>query len=443
MDLDKENARSAWLQEERFGVFVHWGLYSAAARHEWVQKLEHINPEMYQKYFRHFDPDLYDPTLWARAVRDAGMKFFCITSKHHEGFCLWDSDATDYKVTNTPYGKDVLTPMVNAFRNEGLRTGIYYSLIDWHHPDFLIDSVHPLSNHPERTKFNAGRDQKRYIYYLHRQVRDLLTRYAPVDLVFFDFSYPQWFAWPPNMETNWSGKTRKDWDSEALIKIVRELAPNAAINDRLDLDDFADGWDFRTPEQYEPQSWLEFKGRRVPWVTCYTFSGSWGYHRDENTWKSVEQLVQSLINVVSRGGSVLLNIGPTGRGEFDQRALDRLSGIGKWMKYHSRSIYGCTAAPDSLRPPQNCVYTYNPKARRLYVHVYAWPNIHLHLQGLGDRIEYALLLNDGSEIQIGPGQWYEAQMSSQGLKRKSTVTLTLPVQRPNVTVPVIELFLKQ
>jgi len=436
-------ARSQWLMEERFGMFIHWGLYSVAARHEWVQKLEHISPEEYQKYFRHFDPDLYNPTLWAKAASDAGMKFFCLTAKHHDGFCLWDTDTTDYKSRNTPWGKDVLTPMVEAFRSEGLRTGIYYSLIDWHHPDFVIDSVHPLLNHPERNQLNAKRDQHRYIVYLHQQVRELLSRYAPVDLVFFDYSYPKQFAWSPYTEDKWVGKGRYDWGSEDLLNLVREIAPRAAVNDRLDLMDLENGWDFRTPEQYEPRSWLEFKGRRVPWVTCYTFSGSWGYHRDETTWKSIEQLVQAIINVVSKGGSLLLNVGPTGRGEFDERALDRLSGIGKWMKQHSRSIYGCTAAPDDLPAPQNCAYTFNPKINRLYVHVYTWPNIHLHLDELAGRVEYAQLLHDGSEIRIGLVDWYKTQISAQAPLAKSTVTLTLPMQRPNVSIPVIELFLKK
>ncbi|OHB55834.1 MAG: alpha-L-fucosidase [Planctomycetes bacterium GWF2_42_9] len=437
-----EFTRSQKLMEDRFGIFIHWGLYSVAARHEWVQKLENISNDEYKKYFKHFDPDLYNPILWAKAASNAGMKFFCVTAKHHDGFCLWNTDTTDYKSTNTPWGKDVLTPMVEAFRSEGLRTGIYYSLIDWHHPDFVIDSVHPLSNHPERNRLNAKRDQMRYIKYMHQQVRELLTRYAPIDLLFFDYSYPKKLTASSHTEDVWVGKGRLDWDSDNLLRLVREIAPQAAVNDRLDIDDLQNGWDFRTPEQYEPRSWLEFKGQRVPWITCFTFSGSWGYHRDETTWKSVEQLIQSIINTVSKGGSVLLNVGPTGRGEFDERALDRLSGIGKWMKQHSRSIHGCTAAPNNLMPPQNCVYTYNPKINRLYVHIYSWPNIHLHLDGLSERIEYAQLLHDSSEIKIGLTDWYKAQISSQEKLAKSTVTLSLPIQRPNVSVPVIELFLK-
>ncbi|HEY0072914.1 MAG TPA: alpha-L-fucosidase, partial [Abditibacteriaceae bacterium] len=147
---------TAWFVHDRFGMFIHWGLYALPARHEWVKNYERITDEDYQKYFHFFDPDLYDPQAWARAAREAGMKYFVITAKHHEGFCLWDSQFTDYKVTNTPYGKDLLTPLVEAMRSEGLRVGFYYSLIDWHHPDFTIDGVHPMRDHPDALKLNQG-----------------------------------------------------------------------------------------------------------------------------------------------------------------------------------------------------------------------------------------------------------------------------------------------
>lgn len=147
------------------------------------------------------------------------------------------------------------------------------------------------------------------------------------------------------------------------------------------------------------RKWLHYNRKKVPWVTIYTFSGSGGYYRDEASWKSVEQPIQTLINVVSKGGSLLLNVGPTGRGELDQRALDRLSGIGKWMRQHNRSIYGCTAAPETFEAPDHCVYTHNPKTKRLYLHIYTWPTIHLHLDGIADRVEYAQFLHDASDAR--------------------------------------------
>ena len=417
-----------WWVHDRFGMFIHWGLYALPARHEWVKNRERITDEEYHKYFDHFNPDLYDPKAWARVAKKAGMKYFVITTKHHEGFCLWDSKLTDYKATKTPCGKDLLKPMVEAFRQEGLRAGFYHSLIDWHHPEFPIDRFHPMRDNGEFREKSKDRDIKKYARYLHGQVRELLTEFGQIDLIFLDFSYP-----------GEDGKGREDWQSEKLIKMVRELQPNILINDRADLLDTDWGWDFRTPEQVAVREWIKVEGQPVLWETCQTFSGSWGYDRDEATWKSVAQLVHMLIDTVSKGGNLLLNVGPTARGEFDERAIDRLSGIGKWMKYHSRSIYGCTQAPQEFKPPRDCRLTYNPDTKRLYVHLFRWPIRALHLDGCAGKVEYAQLLNDASEIRFADSS---AQLARWGGMAEDTITLELPVQKPDVTVPVIELFLK-
>ena len=421
---------SSWFVHDRFGMFIHWGLYALPARHEWVKHQEEIPDEQYEKYFRHFDPDLYDPQQWARAASQAGMKYFVITTKHHEGFCLWDSELTDYKATNTPAGRDLLGPMVEAFRGEGLRVGLYHSVIDWHHPHYVLDPyIGPYRNHPDREKMNEGRDQAKYAEYLHGQTRELMTRFGKIDAVFFDFSYPQ---------SGPGGKGRKDWQSQKLYDMVRELQPDILINDRLDLED---GWDFKTPEQFQPRDWVQVDDQRVVWETCQTFSGSWGYHRDEASWKSMEQLVQMLVNTVGCGGNLLLNVGPTARGELDARALDRLAGFGEWMKRHGRAIYGCTQAPEPLRAPQDCRLTYNPQTNRVYVHVLAWPFKHLHLDGFAGKVGYAQLLNDASEVPMRP---LAESLSHHGGEQKdrATLTLELPVRKPDVAVPVIELFMK-
>jgi alpha-L-fucosidase len=433
----QKQARMKWWTEARFGMFIHWGLYAQAARHEWVKNREHIKDEDYQKYFDVFNPDLYDPAAWARAAKNAGMKYFVITTKHHEGFCLWDSKYTDYKATKTPYGKDLIKPLVKAMRDEGLRVGFYYSLIDWHHPEYTVDSNHPMFSNAEFREKAKNRDMKKYVEYLHNQVREILTEFAPVDCLFLDFSFP-----------GKDGKGRDDWQSEKLLKMIRELQPNIIINDRLDLLDVPGGWDFRTPEQFMPREWVSMNGKKVPWETCQTFSGSWGYYRDEATWKSVRQLVVMLIETVSKGGNLLLNVGPTARGTFDERAIDRLSGIGEWAKLNGRSVYGCTEAPEEFKKPANCLLTYNPQTKRLYVHVLEWPMGTLHLQGLAGKIKYAQLLNDASEIRFSE----ESRPTDLGYtgylpgdKKEAlgpAVILRLPVQQPKVTVPVIELFLK-
>jgi alpha-L-fucosidase len=207
------------------------------------------------------------------------------------------------------------------------------------------------------------------------------------------------------------------------------------LNDRLDIDE---GWDVKTPEQFQPHSWIRVDGQPVVWEACQTFSGSWGYHRDEASWKSVDMLVQMLIDTVSKGGNLLLNVGPTGRGELDERALSRLEGIGAWMRRHSRAIYGCTQAPAEYEAPLDCRLTYNAETRRLYVHLFAWPFKHLRLPGFAGKIKYAQLLNDASEIRSVDLMPHQAQ--SEGVDRDVAV-LELPVVKPNVTVPVIELLL--
>jgi alpha-L-fucosidase len=431
--------RMAWFLHDRFGMFIHWGLYALPARHEWVKQQEQLDDDWYVRYFQHFDPDLFRPDEWADRAAEAGMKYMVITSKHHEGFCLWDSKLTDYKATNTPAGRDLLRPMLDAFRSRGLKVGFYHSLIDWHHPDFLIDDMHPQRNHPDREKLNQGRDQKKYTEYLHGQVRELLTEYGKIDVLFYDFSYPK--RDENGNPRPWLGKGREEWESEKLLAMTRELQPHIVVNDRLDLIDQG-GWDYRTPEQYVPKDGVTMDGKPVPWEACQTFSGSWGYHRDEASWKSVEQLVQLLIDHVSKGGNLLLNVGPTARGEFDYRAIDRLQGMGEWMKRHSRSIYGCGPAPDGFETPQDCRLTYNAEANRLYVHVFAWPIHHLHLESMGGKVEYAQLLNDGSEVKMIEGGPGHLPGPVEQEERSRLLTLQLPVRKPPVTVPVIELLLK-
>lgn len=423
--------RMQWWTEARFGMFIHWGIYALPARHEWVRTNEKISDEDYQKYFDNFDPDLYNPKEWAAYAKKAGMKYMVITTKHHDGFCMWDSKYTDYKVTNTPAKRDVLREMVDAFRAEGIRIGFYYSLIDWHHPDFIIDRLHPLSNRPNKDELNAKRDMKKYREYMKNQLRELLSNYGRIDELFLDFSYP-----------GENGKGRDDWDSESLVKMIREITPHIIIDDRADLNDTNWGWDFRTPEQFMPQEWVTVNGEKVPWETCQTFSGSWGYYRDEYSWKSIRQLIVMLIETVSKGGNLLLNVGPTARGTFDYRAVERLDGIGEWMKYNNRSIYNCTQAPEAFKAPQNCLLTYNAAKKRLYIHVLEWPFKSLHLDGFSGKIKYAQLLHDGSEVhfrEVAPASSANHTLES---TKEGSVMLSLPVQKPNTEVPVIEIILK-
>ena len=426
----QKEARMKWWTEARFGMFIHWGLYALPARHEWVKNNEHIMDADYQKYFDHFNPDLYNPKAWAKAAKAAGMKYFVITTKHHEGFCLFDSKFTDYKAPNTPYGKDLIGPIVQAMREEGLKVGFYYSLLDWHHPEYPVDGNHPQAGNAAFREKTKGRDVKKYAEYVRNQVREILTNYGTIDCLFLDFSFP-----------GKDGKGRADWESENLLAMIRELHPNIIINDRLDLMDVPGGWDFRTPEQYLPREWVTMNGQKVPWETCQTFSGSWGYYRDETSWKSVRQLIAMLIEVVSKGGNLILNVGPTARGTFDERALERLAGMGRWMDVNGRSVYGCTAAPAEFPKPANCLLTYNAAAKHLYVHVLEWPMGTLALEGFGGKVQYAQLLNDASEVRFRDTSKPGVADEEDG-PAKNAVVLSLPVLKPNVEIPVIELYLK-
>lgn len=432
--IKKTDADMDWFINDRFGMFIHFGLYSMPARHEWIKTVEKINDEQYDKYFKHFNPDKFDAKEWAAKAKKAGMKYAVMTAKHHEGFCMFDSEYTDYKSTNTPAKKDFVKEYVDAFREAGLKVGIYYSLIDWHHPDFQIDIFHPLRTEKNACELNKKRDMSIYREYMFNQVRELLTNYGKIDILWFDFTYPnmdsirneynqfairdyqEWMPWT-NAET---------WDAEGLIKMIREINPDIIINDRTGIPQ-----DIRTPEQTHTDEWPKYPGtdENSAWEACHTFSGSWGYYRDEMSWKSPETLIQMLIRSVSGGGNLIMNVGPTARGNFDKRADNALEIFAEWMDSNSRSIYGCTKAEPHFIPPKGTVLTQSDDEKRLYIHLFEYPFSEMNMCNMADKIEYAQLLNDNSEIKFR--EEYDG-----------SVNFIVPGIKPDVTVPVIELFLK-
>jgi alpha-L-fucosidase len=425
-------ASVARLRERRFGMFVHWGVYALAARNEWMRHRERTPDAEYRRYVDHFDPDLYDPGAWADLARAAGMRYVVVTTKHHDGFCLWDSKLSDYTAANTPYGGDLLTPLVSALRERDLGVGFYHSLIDWHHPDFPIDGLHPLRDDAEALAGQGGRDMAAYRRYLHGQVRELLTGYGPLDEVWFDFDYPDHVHEGVKV---WGGKGPDDWGSAELLAMVRELQPGALVNDRLGVPG-----DFVTPEQYQPASPVLRDGVPVPWEACQTLNGSWGYDRDNRDFKSVDLLLRMLVDTVAKDGNLLLNVGPTARGEIDPEAVSRLTAIGDWLRPHGRAIHG--AGPSRFTPPPDCRYT--QRGDRLYLHLFTWPFELVHLPDLAGRVEYAQFLHDGSEVRrevVDPGA--PASMTDPGGPPPGTLTLELPVRRPDVAIPVVELFLRE
>lgn len=439
---------TSWFTHDRFGMFLHFGLYALPARHEWIKTYEFIPEEKYQKYFEQFNPDLFDAREWARAAKAAGMKYAILTTKHHEGFCMFDSKYTDYKITNTPFGRDLVKEYADAFRAEGLHVGFYYSLIDWHHPDFPIDSLHPRRRDADAEQQDKGRDMKKYAKYMRDQVTELLTNYGKIDILWFDFSYskteniaaanPEQAEVLPWMQFH-GGKGKDEWEAEELIKTVRALQPGIIINNRTELEQ-----DIVTPEQYQMLRWPTHKdtGERVVWEACQTFSGSWGYNRDEHTWKSPKMLIDMLINTVSLGGNLLMNVGPTARGYFDERATKALDVFARWMKYNSRSIYDCTMAePEFLAvTPRGTRLTQSNDGKRLYIHLMEYPYAFLEMHGMAGKIEYAQFLHDGSEILYT--EKGSAHFSQYRTKAEDLVVFTLPHIKPDVIDPVIEVILK-
>ncbi len=425
---------TAWFTHDRFGMFIHFGLYALPARHEWVKSAEEISEEKYDTYFRHFNPDLCDPREWARHAKAAGMKYAVMTTKHHEGFCLFDSKYTDYKSTNTPYGRDIIREYADAFRAEGLHVGFYYSLIDWHHPDFTIDWVHPRRNEENAQQLNEGRDMHRYAEYMRNQVTELLTNYGKIDILWLDFSYTD----KPADAKDWMvGKGKDAWEAEKLIETARSLQPDIIINNRTEIDQ-----DIWTPEQYQPMEWVkdEKTGELLTWEACQTFSGSWGYFRDEMSWKSPQMLIEMLINTVCIGGNLIMNVGPTGRGYLDKRAENALQTYADWMKYNSRSIYGCTMADREFTAPRGCRLTQSNDGKRLYVHLIEYPYAFLEMHGMAGKAEYAQFLNDASEITFTEGG--SQHFSFGRTSGDDLLVLNLPTVKPDFIVPVIELFLK-
>ncbi|HTI92706.1 MAG TPA: alpha-L-fucosidase [Puia sp.] len=423
--LQQKEQRMKWWTDARFGMFIHWGIYSQAARHEWVKHNEHMDNAEYQKYFDQFNPDHFNPEKWAAQAKASGMKYAVLTTKHHDGFCLFDSKYTDYKATNTAARRDLVREYVNAFRAKGLKIGFYYSLLDWHHPDYTMDNVHPLvqvdKSDSNYARLNKGRDMAKYRQYLRNQITELLTNYGKIDVLWLDWSWDN----KKDLEDH-RGKGKDDWGAVELLKLVRKLQPGIIVNDRLGLGEYADGADFVSPEQVSPKELEKFRGRT--WETCQTFSGSWGYYRDENTWKTNRQLLDLLITSVGNGGNLILNVGPTARGEFDFRATRALDSLAGWMYANDSSIYHCTYAPATFQVPEGTRLTYNKTSRRLYIHLFNYTGGKLILPGYGGKVKYAQFLNDHSELLYKPSGTDDLE-------------LTLPAVKPAYEVPVIELIL--
>lgn len=405
MTSEKENPlvtarrdRTRWFLSDRFGMFIHWGLYAIPARGEWVRSKEKIDDEAYQEYFDEFNPTDYHPKTWAKIAKKAGMKYAVLTAKHHDGFCLFDSQLTDYKCTNTRAGRDLVREYVEAFRAEGLKVGLYYSLIDWHHPCYPAygDNYHPMRDNEAYKE--PCREFGVYLDYLHGQVTELLTNYGKLDILWFDFSYGE--------------MTGEAWRATELVQKVRNLQPHVLIDNRLGASGEGNckfgvrnpeiyAGDFACPEQIiPPEGLVSEDNQSVPWEACFTLNNHWGYCATDRDYKSPRQVIRALVECVSKNGNMLLNVGPNARGEIPAGSEIVLAEVGEWMRQNGDSLYGCGRA-DLAKPEWG---RYTQKGSVLYAHIYDRGIGPINFRGLNGKVRRARLLADGSELKVG-GAW--------------------------------------
>ena len=386
------DARMAWWSEARFGMFIHWGLYAIPAGEwngetnhaEWIRTTAKIPIKEYEKFVDQFNPVKFNAEVWVKLAKDAGMKYIVITSKHHDGFCLFDSKYTDFDIMSTPFKRDIMKELSKACQRHGIKMCWYHSIMDWHHPDYL-----PRRGW-ETNRSAEGADFSRFVEYLRGQVTELLTNYGEIGVMWFD---GQW-------EDTWTHEY-----GQPLYDLCRNLQPNVIVNDRVDKGrqghsgivrgEYAG--DFGTPEQHIPATGLP----GVDWETCMTMNNHWGYNKHDHNWKSNEDLLHKLADIASKGGNFLLNVGPTAQGLIPQSSIDRLRAMGKWMKVNSESIYGTQASPFKQLKWGRCTQKPIKAGTRLYLHVFDWPSDgKLVVPGIFNQVKKAYLLSDPKKVSL-------------------------------------------
>lgn len=392
--LSKEE-RMEWWREARFGMFIHWGLYAIPAGEwsgkqiagigEWIMERADIPVSEYEKLAGQFNPVKFDADEWVRIAKNAGMKYIVITSKHHDGFCLWDSKVSDYDIMDaSPFKRDILKELSKACKRHKIKLCFYHSIMDWHHPDAQAP-FYPNYNDRNRTNPNFASYVESY---MKPQLKELIDNYGPLGVLWFD------------------GEWIKDWtepQGKNLYNYVLSLQPDIIINNRVGKgrkgmeglskgEDYAG--DFGTPEQQIPAKGLP----GVDWESCMTMNKTWGYKSYDHNWKSTEDLIRKLADIASKGGNFLLNVGPTAEGLIPEPSVERLAAIGEWMKVNSESIYGTTASPIGEVPWGRCT----AKPGKLYLHVFDWPSDgRLAIPGLLEhKVNKAYLLADKKRTRL-------------------------------------------
>ena len=350
--------RMAWWHEAKFGMFIHFGLYSQHARHEWAMETEAIPLKEYSPLAQQFKPEPGAPRAWAKLAKAAGMKYMVLTTKHHEGFCNFDSKLTDYCATKQGPKHDIVREYVDAARAEGLHVGFYYSLMDWHHPDGAKCATDEAA-------------RKRFIAYTHGLIREILTNYGKIAVLWYDVSWPL---------------DAKGWESEKMNQMVFELQPDIIVNNRNHLPG-----DFSTPEQ---KIVAETNGRA--WESCMTLNDSWGYQRADDNWKTSKTIVRNLISCARDGGNYLLNIGPKPDGSIPEESVRVLTEVGSWMQTNGHSIY----QSDLCQVRRSNYASFTRIGNTLYMHVHFWPGDYVAISGLKTKVKSAKLLKTGATLKF-------------------------------------------
>lgn len=421
-----EEERMEWWREAGFGMFIHWGAYAIPGGEwdgdtckggaEWVMDKLDITIDEYEKEISaKFNPVKFDADAWVAMAKDAGMKYIVLTSKHHDGLCLFDSDITDYDIMEaTPFKRDIVKELSEACKRGGITFCFYHSIVDWHHPQ---------AQAPLYPNYNAGqKDQtvvnpefpKYYENYLKPMVGELLTKYGDIGVVWFD---GDWIA-------DYTTEMGKDF-----YKYIREIQPNTIVNNRVDkgrrgmegMDEEGDfAGDFGTPEQEIPATGID-----SDWEACMTMNGSWGYKPSDKNWKSTDMLIEHLVDIVSKGGNFLLNIGPDPEGLFPPESVERLAAMGVWTRANGESIYAAKASPYD-RPEWG---RYTAKEGAIYAHIFDWPEDGKIVLNPAVKVKSASFLADASiKLKVEKGD--------------AGVTLVLPESAPDANVSVIKIKLQ-
>ncbi|HEU5069978.1 MAG TPA: alpha-L-fucosidase [Verrucomicrobiae bacterium] len=417
----QHDQRMAWFRDARFGMFIHWGVYSVPAGEwdgktdyaEWIMESAHIPVSRYEQFAQQFNPVKFNAQEWVRMAKDAGMKYIVITSKHHDGFGMWPSRLSDWNIGRTPFHRDPLKELSVACQAAGIKFCLYHSIMDWHHPDWG-------QRRPWNDLATGTPDMDRYTAYMKGQLKELLTGYGPIGILWFD------------------GEWEKPWTHERgvdLYHYVRSLQPDIIINNRVGkgrtgmegMDQGAERvGDYGTPEQQIPATGF---GPGVDWESCMTMNDHWGYNKNDTQWKSTQTLVRNLIDCASKGGNYLLNVGPTAEGVFPAPSIERLAEIGRWMKVNRESIYGTSASPFKRLTWGRCTTKSEGANTTLYLHVFDWPKDgELLVPGLKNAVNSARLLATGVRLDF-----------------KSTadgVRIVVPAAAPDAIASVIALSLK-